>query len=88
VALPGADFTLTVARNETRLLAAPTGLPLMPILPHTKTEFFYENSDVWITFTTDTAGAVTGCILRLNNAEVAGVKLPPATDDDTKESSM
>jgi CubicO group peptidase (beta-lactamase class C family) len=88
VALPGADFTLTVARDETRLLAAPTGLPLMPILPHTKTEFFYENSDVWITFTTDTAGAVTGCILRLNNAEVAGVKLPPATDDDTKESSM
>lgn len=78
---PGAEFSLRVARNESQLLAAPTGLPLMPILPHSKTEFFYEHSDVWITFKTDSTGTIVGCVLRMNNAEVGGVKVPPAIDD-------
>lgn len=86
--MPESKFTLTVARTNTQLLAAPTGMELVPILPHSKTEFFYKEGDVRIRFTTDDTGAIVGCVLVMNNAEVAGVRLPAVPDSVVEDTAM
>lgn len=84
----GSEFSLIVARNASQLLAAPYGMPLMPILPHSKTEFFYREGDVRITFTTDKSGQIVGCILRMNNAQVSGVRMLPDTNSVVRDTTM
>lgn len=69
------DFTLTIIRQGRQLRAAATGTGEVDLLPSSETEFFHRLSDLRIVFQRDESGRVTGCMLRMGTAWVAGKKV-------------
>lgn len=64
---PGASVVVTLENG--RLFAQDTGDHRYPIFAETRTRFFYDVADAWITFVRDGEGAVTGLVFSQNGDE-------------------
>ncbi len=67
-------FFLVVSRWEDRLYAAAQGTDVIELEPRSDSQFVYGLGGFELTFRRDDE-QVTGCILRMNNAEIVGTKI-------------
>jgi CubicO group peptidase (beta-lactamase class C family) len=67
-------FALAVTREGAQLYAQATGQPRFPLFAEAEGEFFLKVIDAQLTFTKDSAGAVTGLVLHQSGANVPGKK--------------
>ena len=66
---------LVVSRRGDRFFAQATGFEETEIFPRSHTDFFHRWADFNISFQVDSTGRANECVLRLNEAEVHGVRV-------------
>jgi hypothetical protein len=72
---PDTSLLLIISRRDDRFFASAPGIKEVEIFPRSDTEFFHKHADFSISFTLDGAGNAIGCLLRMGNARVHGVKI-------------
>jgi hypothetical protein len=63
-------FGIVITPTEGGLLAQMTEMPTSPIVPESRTEFFYRDMRARITFRVDGSGAATGLILHQGGSDI------------------
>jgi D-alanyl-D-alanine-carboxypeptidase/D-alanyl-D-alanine-endopeptidase len=69
------NFVITIVRSGRQLTAQATGQGAFAIFPERDSEFFARVTELTISFTVDTSGAVTGLVLHQNGANNPATKV-------------
>lgn len=70
------QFALEITQRSDTLWAQATGQGVLPVFAESATAFFYKVVKAELLFRVDSAGAVTGLVLRQNGAELPARKVP------------